>query len=611
MIYPDLHRFPYFAYDTETTGLQYLKDRVFGFSISTPDGKDYYYDIRDNHKAIKWIMGETKHYKGNIVCHNASFDYRMSHFTGIRLPLERFKDTVVQACQIDEQLHSYQLDYLGKKYLGVEKDTTIYQAMKELFGGMATRNVQIGHIWKAPAEIVAPYAKQDTRITLRLYEWQRRRIKKEGLQQIVNFEHSIMPTFIRQEMRGIAVDLDYTEQAQKKLKPTLTRWQNKLNKLAGQAINVDSSPQIKAMFAPVEVSEGVWETKDGHPINTTAKGGPSIDAEVLRNMDSPIAKLILDTRSLGKMIGTFLGKHVLEHSIDGRVYPSINQSKTESGLGTGTGRVSYTNPAMQQIYNRDKAKAAIIKPAFLPDEGMVWVDCDKASFEVRVFAHLVNNPEIIQAYINDPTLDLHQYVSEAMGIIRNATYSGQVNAKQLNLSMIFNSGNGAIAEKLGLPWDWTSFTNRADELITYKKAGDQATKLIEDYHRRIPGIKELAKGCKRKAEQRGHIHTSLGRRLRFPHGFKSYKASGLLIQATAGDINKENIVLIEEQLDGHGHLILNTHDSYSMCLPENWKPHYKKVKKAIERDRLRVPLLLDWNGAGHNWWDALQKVDNV
>lgn len=611
MKFPDLHKFPYFSYDTETTGLIYKIDTVFGFSISTPDGRDYYWDIRETPEARKWIGRETRHYNGNIICHNASFDYRMSDHSGIHLPLERMRDTVIQACQINEQLHSYKLDDLAKRYLDLEKDKTIYREMADLFGGLATRNVQIGRIWKAPSSIVAPYAKADSNITLRLYRWQRKRIKKDKLQDIVNFEHSIMPTFIRQEMRGIRVDLDYTEQAQKKLRPSLTRMQNKLNTVAGRAINVDSSPQIKEMFKPVEVEDRVWETGDGVPINTTLKGGPSIDAEVLRTMDHPSAKLILDIRSLNKMIGTFLGKHVLEHNIDGRVYPSVNQSKTDEASGTGTGRVSYTGPALQQIPNRDKKKAAIIKPCFLPDEGYVWVDCDKASFEVRVFAHLVKNAEIIQAYLNNPKLDLHQYVADHMGIIRSATYSGQVNAKQLNLSMIFNSGNGAIAEKLGLPWEWKTFTTMDDETVTYKKAGPEAQALIDEYHLRIPGIKQFAEGCKKIAESRGYIHTSRGRRLRFPHGFKSYKASGLLIQATAGDINKENIVIIEEQLGKDGHLILNTHDSYSLCLPNNWKRHYKRVKKAIERDRLRVPLLLDWSGAGHNWWDALQKVDNV
>ena len=167
---------------------------------------------------------------------------------------------------------------------------------------------------------------------------------------------------------------------------------------------------------------------------------------------------------------------------------------------------------MQQIPSRNKKVAAIVKPCFLPDEGQVWVDADMASFEVRVFAHLINNEEIINAYRLEPDLDLHQFVAGLTNLVRNATYSGEPNAKQLNLSMIFNSGNGAIANKMGMPWDWASFLPRGkkdipENYITYKKAGIEAERIIAKYHRRIPGVKKLADGCKRKAESRGYIYT--------------------------------------------------------------------------------------------------------
>ncbi len=612
-MFPDLHKFPYLSYDTETTGLKYRADKVFGFSLSTPDGKDYYYDIRETPKAVDWINDELRHYDGIKIMHNASFDVKMSDYTGIHIPLVNCQDTVIIACQINEHLFSYQLDDLLKKYMGMEKDTTIYQKMADLFGGLPTRNVQIGRIHKAPSEVVAPYAKMDTRGTLALWEWQQEEIERQGIQQIVEFELSLMPTFIRNEMKGIRVDLDYAEKAMDKLTPLIEKEQKTLDEWAGSNINVNSSPQIKKMFSPVEVSDGVWETKDGVAIGTTPKGGPSINADVLREMNHPAAKCILELRSTMKMRDTFLGKHVLEHAIKDRVYPSINQSKGDEGVGTGTGRLSYNDPAMQQIPSRNKEKAAIIKPAFLPDVGQVWVDGDMASFEVRVFAHLVNNPEIIAAFKENSDLDFHEFVASLTGLVRNATYSGQPNAKQLNLSMIFNSGNGAIADKMGMEWAWDEFTAKDGKLIRYKKAGKEALEVINRYHQRIPGIKELANGCKKVAEDRGFIFTkTAGRRLRFPRGYKSYKASGLLIQATSADLNKENWKIIEEELGEEGRLILNTHDSYSMSLPEDWKPYYNRVKRRIEEEgRVRVPLKLDWNGAGRNWHEALQKVDNT
>ncbi|MDA3831800.1 MAG: aminoadenine-incorporating DNA polymerase DpoZ [Spirochaetales bacterium] len=611
MKFPNLQQFDRFAYDTETDGLRYKINKAFSFSSSTPDGKDYYYDIREEPNAIDWINDQFSIFTGIVICHNASFDFRMSESSGIRVPVDRLDDTVTRACLIDEHLFEYSLDSLCKKYLGVGKYGDIYRELANMFGGMATRNVQMPRLHKAPSSMVAQYAKMDTSRTLELWDWQQTEIERQGIQDIVKFELDLMPTFIRAEMRGIRVDLDYAEEAREKLTPVIDGYQSELNKIAGFDINVNSSPQIKKMFAPVQDSGGNWFTKDGIAVGKTPNGNASINADILREMQHPAARHILDLRSLLKTRDTFLGKHVLEHAVGERVYPNINQNKGEDG-GTGTGRLSYTEPAMQQIPTRNKEVAAIVKPCFLPDEGCVWVDSDMASFEVRSFAHLVENKEIIEAYRNDPSLDLHQYVADITGLVRNATYSGQPNAKQLNLSMIFNSGRGAIADKMGMPWTWETFLprNRIDvpeNWITYKKAGTEAMAVIEKYHDRVGGVMELMGECKREAEREGYVSTGKGRHLRFPNGHKSYSASGIKIQATAADWNKENWKMIEEELGNEGHLILNTHDSYSLNLPEDWEPYYNRVAARLQdSSRAKVPLILDWSGAGYNWHQALQ-----
>jgi len=339
----------------------------------------------------------------------------------------------------------------------------------------------------------------------------------------------------------------------------------------------------------------------------TPKGNPSIGGEYLTAMDDPRAQLITDLRSVIKTRDTFLGGHVIGHSYNGRVYPNINQCKGEDG-GTKWGRLSYTGPAMQQIPNRNKEVAAIVKPCFLPDEGHVWVDGDMASFEVRVFAHLINSQAIISEYQQNPGLDLHQFVADETNLPRDPTKEGGANAKQLNLSMIFNQGNGATAMKMGLPWKWDSF-EVGGKTITYRKAGDEAMDIINRYHYRVPGVKELMQKCKDAAERRGFIFTFTGRRIRFPSKRFTYKASGLLIQSTSAEYNKENWEIVESELEGVGHMILNTHDSYSMSMPEdNWREHFDRVKARIEQPgRARVPLVLDLSGVGTNWWDAIRK----
>ena len=570
----------------------------------------WYFDIREQPNAVKWLNDAVKHYRGRIIAHNASFDYRMSNHTGIYLPLEKMEDTVIRACAIDEHLYSYGLGDLGQKYLGEDKETRIYQELADIFGGLASKNVQMPNLHRAPVSLVAPYAEQDALLALNLYDWQEGEIKRQGIERIIKFETDKMPTFIRAEMRGIRIDEDYAEEAADKITPLIYTKQKELNRLAGEEINVNSSPQVKAMFEPEQLANGDWITSCGTPLKKTPKGQASLGADALREIADPKAGLVQEVRSLIKTQDTFLRGHVIGHAVGGRVYPNINQSKGEDG-GTGTGRLSYTNPALQQIPSRNKAVAEIVKPCFLPDEGQVWVDTDMASFEVRVFYHLIQNQNIIRAYKADPNKDAHLFVSDLTGLVRNAEYSGQPNAKQLNLSMIFNSGNGAIAEKMGMAWSWESFLPRGKEdkpenYVHYKKAGKEAEEIIAKYHHQVKGVRELAKGCKATAEKRGHIFTYTGRRLRFPRGAHSYAASGKLIQATAADLNKENWTIIEDVLGNDGHLILNTHDSYSMSLPEDWKPYYEKVKREIERPRLDIPLVLDLNGAGSNWWAALQ-----
>ena len=583
MSYPNLNKYPYFGLDTEATGLQYKIDKVFGFSIAV-SGKSWYWDLRRTPKAKQWLKDQLDEYLGTIIFANASFDIRMLSDIGVCVPMSQSEDVIIRASCIDEHLPVYSLDYLSNKYLGKRK----------LDVGPK------GNLANLPYEDVKPYAKTDAELTLELWEWQEAEIERQDIRNIIEFEKRCMPSFIRAEMRGIRVDLPYTEKAIELLTPEI----DKLQLTLGADFNVNSSPQVKKLFGPREITDGVWVTDAGEPLGTTAKGAPSCKAEYLRELSDPRARTIIDLRSLLKTRDTFLGQHILEHQIDGRVYPTINQSQT-GDLGTGTGRLSMSDPAMQQIPSRNKTTAAIVKPCFLPDEGQIWVSGDMASFEVRVFAHLVNNSNIIQAYKDDPELDFHQYVADISGLVRNAEYSGQPNAKQMNLSMIFNSGNGAIAHKMGMPYKWTSFETRQGEKVTYRKAGPEAMKVIQRYHSRIHGVKDLAERAASLAKSTGYVFTQMGRRLRFPKGYKSYKASGLLIQATSADINKENWMMIEEELDGVGHMIVNTHDDYNLSLPEDWKPHFKRVQERIQHPRLRVPLILELSGAGENWWKAI------
>lgn len=597
---------PYIGFDTETTGLRYMVDKVFGFSIALPDGTTEYHDIRREPGIVDWFNDEMSRFEGKIICFNASFDYRMSESSGLYVPLSKMDDVAVRACLINEHEMSYSLDHLSEKYLKERKED-IYQALAKLFGGRPTRQVQMSNLHLAPASLVSPYGKKDALLTLRMYEWQEEEIERQGIRKIVDFEKKVMVPLIKAEGKGIRVDAGRAERAMADLTKEIEKSQHELDSLVGRSVNVNSTKQMREIFKPVKQNDVAWITDSGYVLPSTPSGGPSIDAPTLKTMENDRrAVLISSVRSMIKTRDTFLGGHVLGHMVGDRIYPRINQNKGEDG-GTGSGRLSYVDPALQQIPARNKVVTAIVKPVFLPEEGCKWASLDQHSFEVRTFAHLVNNTGIIKAYHENERLDLHEYVARLTGLPRNATYSGQANAKQLNLSMIFNSGNGAIAEKMGMDWDWASFDDARGNKVTYKKAGPLAESVIEEYHQRLPGIKELAKKAKVIAESYGYVQTHHGRRLRFPRKFKTYKASGLAIQATSADINKEMWLAMDDEYRDHGNrLIMNTHDSYEVNIPEgaDAKKMTERVQESI-RSRVpwfRVPLVLDLKGVGDNYW---------
>lgn len=598
------------AFDTETTGLNWPADRAFGFSISTPDYVACYHDIRHEPGATDWFNDEMSRFRGLVICHNASFDYKMAESVGLYLPLDRMDDTVIRACLINEHEHSFSLDHLSEKYLGERKED-IYPELARIFGGRATRNVQMPNLHRADPSVVSPYATKDPILTMKLWQWQEEEIKKQGIERICEFERRVFIPIVKAEMRGVRVDLAAAEKAMAKLTLVIDEDQKELNHLIGREMNVNSPKQAKEVFKPEMDEFGEWVADNGHVLQKTDSGNPSLDAEALRGMENDRrAQLILAIRSTVKTRDTFLGGHVLGHAVGDRVYPHVNQNKGEDA-GTGSGRLSYTEPALQQIPSRNKKVASVVKPVFLPEPGCEWASFDQNSFEVRIFAHLVNNPVINAAYARDEKLDLHQYVADLTGLPRNATYSGQANAKQLDLSMIFNSGNGAIAEKMGMPWEWNSFKDKGGKIVKYKKAGEEAEAVIAKYHERVPGVRELAQRAKMAAESFGYVQTKHGRRLRFPHKFKTYKASGLAIQATSADINKEMWLLCDQLLSGPRHLIMNTHDSYEINV-EAGADAMKLRKELQEGIRaavpwVRVPLVLDLNGSGTNYWTAQGK----
>jgi len=597
------------AIDIESTGVDWNRDKLFGFSVSDSQGSAYY-DIRETPKSLDWLRDQLKTNINRVVNHNIKFDIHMLRGAGVALDPAICDCTMIRGALINEHLHEYNLDALAKKYLGIRKDSDIYVELAKIFGGMATRNAQVKNFHKAPVELMARYAKQDTNVAMELWKWQEKEITKQGLGQIYNFERRLFPHIVEMERRGIRVDPAAAEIQIEALTKEVDLLRKYLDDIAGFPVNPNPSGSIKKLFEPKKRKDGLWETIDGTVIGTTKKGAPSLAKESLEKMKHPAAAVILKVRKYMKTRDTFIKGHILGHEYQGKVFPTINQTKGDEG-GTGTGRLSYVEPALQQIPARDKEIAALVRPIFIPDEGQAWAYGDLDQHEYRVFAHYVNNPKIIEEYRSNPNLDFHTKVADLTGLPRNKPANGGPNAKQLNLGMVFNMGSGAMADAVGLPWTEDKFTTKFGETIVFKKAGPEALAMVESYHKMVPGIREMARKAQNVAERRGYIRTILGRHIRFPKGYGARKASGLIYQGSSADLNKLNIALTCEYLASEypaARLLLNIHDEYSLSLPDNAESikHLKEIRRLIEdkKDLLKVPIRIDFGKPSKNWWEA-------
>jgi len=614
---------PVVCIDTETTGVAWTRDRVFGVAIAVPacpieqlitdpagaPVESVYFDVRQHPAKYEQLRDLAPRIR-LMANHHAKFDVHMLLNDRVRIDPGRVECTMIRASLIDEHLVKYDLDSLAWKYLKLKKHGEVYEELAKMFGGRATRNVQMPNLHRAPASVVEPYAVVDAEVALRLWAWQEGEIQRQGLQQVWGLERQLFPHIFKMECDGIRVDTALAERQADELDRVALRKKTELDRMAGFEVNPNPSTSLTELFSPEQI-EGQWVAADGTPLESTPGGKPSINANALRAMKHPAAGVVLDIRKLTKTADTFIRGHILGHANGDRVHPNINQTKGDEG-GTGTGRLSYTGPALQQIPSRDKQVASLVRPIFLPEDGHGWTYGDLDQHELRIFHHYVNSPEIIRAYRDNPDLDGHQIVADLTGLPRNPQPAGGGNAKQVNLAMVFNMGAGELASQLGLPYTMDSFTDKRGIEHTFKKAGPEAMGIMERYYEMVPGVREIAAKARSIAKSRGYVRTLFGRHLRFPRGEFLHKASGLVYQGTAADLNKDNIIRVAEYLAAEcpdGRILLNIHDELSLSLPRDGQEvrHCHAIKAAIQdRPEIRVPLRIDFSVLSDNWWQATQ-----
>lgn len=618
-----LGEYPIVAPDVEATGLDWSrKDRMFGIALAVWDGvkvESQYWDVRNKPRIIEALKRELPKCK-KLVNHGAKFDAHMLGKDGIRVPLDRFECTMVRAALINEWetpsgKGGFDLDYQARKHLGRGKPEGIYEELAAMFGGKPTRQAQMPNLHRAPERLAAKYAAPDPELAILLWMWQEEQIKKQELERVWRLEQRLLPMLVDIEEFGIRVDEDLARKQLLVIQVKIDEAQGYLNKVAGRQVNANSSPQMRALFKVMKKNDGnrdLWYTDSGFLLESTDGGEASLgkkSLQVMADLGDERAGAVNNLRKLIKAT-QFLKDHILGHAIDGRVHPNYNQTRGENDLGTGTGRLSIDDPAMQQIPARDKDIAALVRPCFIPEKGHNWGCSDWEQFEFRWFAHYTKDADINEAYRQDKTTDFHGIVSKITGIPRNAPYAGAANAKQINLGLVFGMGKGELCYQMGMP-----YTTRYDKVRQreWKIAGPEGEAVFDKYHSAIPGVKNHLEQAASIARARGFIRTLGDRHIRFPHG-GHHKAGGLVLQGTAADCIKIKMLELWElgKKEGFKYL-LPVHDENNTSLPtkevKQLVPKITKILQAFgEGDEItcRIPILASTK-VGANWHEASKK----
>jgi len=591
--YHDLSNAKEIAIDLETKdeginkglGAGWATDRgeIIGFAVATEGFQAYYpFGHFGGGNLIKEQVLKYMHDVCRLPCrkifHNAQYDVGWLKAYGIDVRGE-IVDTMIAGALIDENRYTYKLNALAKDYLGeLKAETDLVEAAKA--HGVDPKM----EMWKLPAEHVGYYAEQDARLTYLLWQRFKHEIYKQNLHTVWQLEKSLLPILIKMRQKGIRVNTQRAEELKVNFVEKEKEILHRIKKLVGKDIDIWAARQIAFAY-----------DKLGLEYPKTAKSKePSFTQNWLVNSEYEISKLIVSAREINKFHNTFLNS-IMRFEHKGRIHAEINQLRSDTG-GTVSGRLSMSNPNLQQLPARNKEFGPMIRGLFLPEEGFKWGSFDYSQQEPRLVVHYASSigegyegsQELVEAYANADA-DFHQTVADLVGIDRKQ-------AKTIGLGLMYGMGKNKLANMLGLNFD-------------------EASALIGKFNRRAPFVKMLSDRCMKKANEEGVIRTKLGRKCRFnmwetkdfgihtPETFENasakygsnnikraftYKALNRLIQGSAADQTKQAIVSCSHLgytplLQIHDELCFNVHE-------EDVEKIVKEMEGCVE---LNVPSVVD------------------
>ena len=601
--YPDLSNAKEIAIDLETkdpniktkgSGWATFDGHIVGFAVAAFD-QEWYFPIHhdaggnmDEGITVGW-MQEVLKTPATKIFHNASYDVGWLLVNGFQIngPIV---DTMIAAAIINENRYSFNLNSCAKDYLGELKNETFLNEKAKEWGIDPKQD-----LWRLPAGYVGHYAEQDARLTLRLWQYFKNEITKQNLNDVWDMEMELLPIIIDMRRKGIRIDEEKAHQLKKEFKAKENLLLKKINDETTLKVDIWAARSVAQVFDRMGVD---------YP-RTPKTGEPSFTQNWLVNCDNPIAQLIREAREINKFHSTFIDS-IQRFVHKGKIHAEINQLRSDQG-GTVSGRLSYSNPNLQQIPARNKEFGDKIRSLFLPEEGKQWGSFDYSQQEPRLVAHYAASvnanfsgaDEFIKSY-QDEEADFHQLVADMAGISRTQ-------AKTINLGLFYGMGKNKLSKELGI--------NK-----------DEAEALLIKYNDRVPFVKKLANEVTNSASKYGFIRTIKGRKCRFdmwePSTFGmnkamhyeeakaiygnnirrafTYKALNRLIQGSAADQTKQ--AMIDCYKAGFQPL-LQIHDE--LCFSINEEKDIKQVKELMENaiENLKVPFSVDV-AMGKSWGEA-------
>ena len=576
-----------FAFDTETTSIDYMEARLVGVSFCCEAGKAAYVPIAHDYIGAPAQLSQDvvmqrltpllQDPSKTVVGQNLKYDISVmaNHGLEVMAPIE---DTMLESYVLNSVASRHNMDDLALKYLG--KSTVHFEDI----AGKGAKQLTFNQI---EIDKAGHYAAEDADITWRLHEVLSARLAEEGSLVSVyrDIDLPLVPILSKVERQGVLLDEVQLHEQSKELEKRMSELQQEAFGLAGEEFNLGSPKQLQEIFFE----------KLGLPvIKKTPKGQPSTAEPVLQELalDYPLPKVIMEYRGLSKLKSTYtdqLPKQITPQT--GRVHTSYHQAVA------ATGRLSSTDPNLQNIPIRT-TEGRRVRKAFVAPEGFKVMAADYSQIELRIMAHLSQDEGLISAF--NEGLDIHRATAaEVFGAPLDGVADEQRrSAKAINFGLIYGMSAFGLSRQLNI--------SRGD-----------AQAYIDRYFDRYPGVKAYMDQTRELASEQGYVETIFGRRLYLPEikssNFQRRQAAertaiNAPMQGSAADIIKRAMITVDAWLaetETRARMTMQVHDELVLEVPEKEVEEITDgvVARMAAAAELSIPLVVE-AGLGDNWDEA-------